>query len=243
MNMKTVKYIGAGVGAFVAGIVLMLISIKGVYPAISAIEGLAVAQSATKWNSVRDASVGDNLTDGIFASGLMLFDGTNFDRARGDTTNGLDVDVTRLPGGLQTPADAFANPTSFSGVWSLGGIFNGTTWDRWRGQTTPVQGPTLLNSQTISASNTAITLTLTGAAGTRIHLYNMSANCTNGASSTYTITDGAQVDSGIVPPNPMLFTQTWSAGYTATTAGNVVVVVNACGTGNVGVLNMQADRF
>ncbi|HWQ39187.1 MAG TPA: hypothetical protein VNM24_11375 [Burkholderiales bacterium] len=30
---------------------------------------------------------------------LMLFNGTTFDRARGDVTNGLDVDVTRLPAG------------------------------------------------------------------------------------------------------------------------------------------------
>lgn len=100
--------------------------------AVSTIAGLAVAQSATVWNSIKDAAVGDNLTNGLMAGQLYFFDGTDFDRARGDTTFGLDVDVTRMPGGSQTPADAFANPTTFMGTWSLGGLFNGTTWDRAR---------------------------------------------------------------------------------------------------------------
>ncbi len=100
--------------------------------AVSTIAGLAVAQSTTVWNSVKDAALGDNLTNGLLAGQLYFFDGTDFDRARGDTTFGLDVDVTRMPGSGQTPADAFANPTTFSGSWSLGGIFNGTTWDRTR---------------------------------------------------------------------------------------------------------------
>lgn len=35
---------------------------------------------------------------GLWVNGhLLMFDGTNWDRVRGDTTNGLDVDVTRLP--------------------------------------------------------------------------------------------------------------------------------------------------
>jgi hypothetical protein len=100
--------------------------------AVNTIAGLAVAQSSTVWNSVKDASVGDNLTNGVLVSQLYFFDGTDFDRARGDTTFGLDVDVTRMPGSGQTPADGFANPTTFSGAWSLGGLFNGTTWDRIR---------------------------------------------------------------------------------------------------------------
>lgn len=100
--------------------------------AVSTIAGLAVAQSATVWNSIKDAAVGDALTNGVLASQLYMYNGTTFDRARGDTTFGLDVDVTRLPGGGQTPADGFANPSTFLGAWSLNGLFNGTTWDRAR---------------------------------------------------------------------------------------------------------------
>lgn len=121
------------VGATCAAIVLVIGSVMVVHPAISELAGLAVAQTATQWNNVRDAAAGDNLSNGIFASALYMFNGTAFDRARGDTTNGLDVDVTRMPGGAQTPADAFANPTTFQGSWSLAGLFNGSTWDRIRG--------------------------------------------------------------------------------------------------------------
>jgi len=120
------------IGASCAAIVLVVGSVMVVHPAVSELAGLAVAQTATQWNNVRDAAVGDNLSNGIFASGLYLFNGTAFDRVRGDTINGMDVDVTRLPGGGQTPADAAANPTTFSGTWTLNGLFNGATWDRWR---------------------------------------------------------------------------------------------------------------
>lgn len=100
--------------------------------AISDVAGLAVAQTTSLWNNVRDAAVGDNITNGILATSVYMFNGTAFDRVRGDTTNGLDVDVTRMPGGAQTPADGFANPSTFQGTWSLNGAFNGTTWDRIR---------------------------------------------------------------------------------------------------------------
>ncbi len=104
--------------------------------AVSTIAGLAVAQSSTVWNSVKDAALGDALTNGVLASQLYMFNGTTFDRARGDTTFGLDVDVTRLPGGGQTPTDGFSNPSTFNGAWALNGVFNGTTWDRMRGSIT-----------------------------------------------------------------------------------------------------------
>jgi len=82
-------------------VVLISIIILGstfvVYPAIRQISGIAVAQSSTRWNNVQDAAAGDSLTTGIMAAQLYFFDGTNFDRARGDTTNGLDVDIVRFP--------------------------------------------------------------------------------------------------------------------------------------------------
>lgn len=43
------------------------------------------------------ADTTSNPTTPIVASALEIFNGTTWDRARGDITNGLDVDVTRLP--------------------------------------------------------------------------------------------------------------------------------------------------
>ena len=101
------------------------------YPAVSQLAGLAVAQSATRWNNVIDAAKGDNQSSGILGISLYMWDGLNFDRARGDTTNGVDVDVTRISGST-TPADDFANPTTTNTMFSLGAVFDGSTWDRQR---------------------------------------------------------------------------------------------------------------
>lgn len=98
---------------------------------ISKIAGLAVAQSATRWNNVRDGAAGDALAFGVLASGLYAYNGVTFDRVRGTTANGLDVDVTRIQGGT-TPADNFANPTDILNTFALIGGFDGSTWDRIR---------------------------------------------------------------------------------------------------------------
>ncbi len=130
--MKTFgKWATLTFGALVASIILAVYG----QSAIQTIAGLAVAQTATQWNSVKDAAFGDNMTSGVLAAGCVLFDGTNFDRCYGDITNGLDVDVTRVGGtvtiaGASTPADNFANPTTAVTTWSLLGCFDGTTWDR-----------------------------------------------------------------------------------------------------------------
>lgn len=133
--MKTwMKWVGAGVGATVAAVALMLSATMIAYPAISSIAGLAVAQSANLWNNVKDANAGDSLSSGILATGTMVYNGLSFDRVRGDITNGMDVDVTRISGSI-TPSDAYANPTTANQMWSLTGVFNGTTWDRMRSAT------------------------------------------------------------------------------------------------------------
>jgi hypothetical protein len=119
------------VGALCAGMAIMLGSVMIGYPAISQLVGLAVAQSSTQWTNVVDAAKGDAQQSGILGTSLYMFNGLSFDRVRGDTTNGMDVDVTRLSGTL-TPSDAFTNPTDISKMWTLNSIFNGTTWDRMR---------------------------------------------------------------------------------------------------------------
>jgi hypothetical protein len=139
---KWYKWAIGTIGAFVAGAAIMLGGVMVGNTAISQLVGLAVAQSATLWNNVADAAKGDALTNGILAESLYLYNGTTFDRARGDITNGLDVDVTRLPGAT-TPSDAFSNPTNALTGWSLNGVWNGTTWNRLYGSSSANNAATL----------------------------------------------------------------------------------------------------
>lgn len=85
-----------------------------------------------------------NPTTPLIGAALEGFNGTTWDRIRGDIANGLDVDVTRVSGTVVVDselataaalADAAANPTTaMVGAALL--EFNGTTWDRARGDTT-----------------------------------------------------------------------------------------------------------
>ena len=67
-----------------------------------------------------DISAGTGASDGLSSATVGLvtrafgyfFNGTSWDRARGDVTNGLAVDVTRVPTALQTALDAIVANTS-----------------------------------------------------------------------------------------------------------------------------------
>lgn len=98
--------------------------------AISRIIGMAVAQSGTLWNNVKDFTVGDGITKGAGLSVPCLYNGVTCDRQRGDITNGADVDVTRTPGGAFTPADAVANPTGLMGAEVFPMLSDGSTWNQ-----------------------------------------------------------------------------------------------------------------
>jgi len=130
--MRMFKHTWQVVGAIAAGFTLIVTTAIIAIPAVSQVAGLAVAQSSTLWNSVIDAAKGDAQTNGVLGTGTYLFNGLTFDRVRGDIANGMDVDVTRMPGGSFTPADATANPTSIPAAESFGMVFNGSTWDRLR---------------------------------------------------------------------------------------------------------------
>lgn len=91
------------------------------------------------------ADAAANPTTPTIGSANLVFNGTTWDRARGDTTNGLDVDVTRVTGTVTVDAvdfpaaaaitDAFANPTTTS-VMAMNMGWNGTNWDRLKSDTT-----------------------------------------------------------------------------------------------------------
>lgn len=64
------------------------------------------------------ADAAGNPTTPSIGGCVLVFNGTNWDRARGDLANGLDVDVTRLPA-LPTGANTIGSVTQASGPWTV----------------------------------------------------------------------------------------------------------------------------
>jgi len=191
------------VGAWILGIV-SIITVSGLTigrTAISELSGLAVAQTATLWNNVIDAAKGDAQLLGLLAQVPYLYNGVSFDRVRGDITNGMDVDVTRISGSI-TPADAYANPTTANQIWSLNGVFNGTTWDRQRTATADALASTgvmaensaLFNGSTfdrqdgVSNTNNTATTTIGVGYSTPLTTWFTVPNTTSSAATAATIT-------------------------------------------------------
>ena len=132
--------------------------------AIKHIDSTSIFLTSPKNVPVKDASTGDGLLTGLSACVPYTYNGSSFNAVRGDITYGMDVDVTRISGnvntvGNSTPSDSYTNPTDAINSWSLLGIFNGTTWDRARGDTTNgldvdvtrVQG--IVNTNTVTSSS------------------------------------------------------------------------------------------
>jgi len=98
--MKISKWIVIILLLIFGGFSIMVLSIGTLRSQIMEKAGLAVAQTPIRWNNVKDAAVGDNQTDGILASAPYLFDGVNYDPARGTVTSGMWVNImasTNLP--------------------------------------------------------------------------------------------------------------------------------------------------
>jgi hypothetical protein len=175
---KIIKY-----GIFlIGGFSLLLLLTPLAKTAVSVLSGLAVAQSSTNWKPLKDGAFGDNVTNGVGVFSPYVFDGTNFDRARGDITNGLDVDVTRVSGsvtmiGDNTPADDYTNPTDAIDTNTLNSELGGTTWDRirhsWGQSTTGV---------TTNAAGTTVDMTATA-----VSKYTMIIDRTVGATNVVEI--------------------------------------------------------
>jgi hypothetical protein len=98
---------------------------------VTCISGCAGGTPVTAADTMANPTVPTNLSYGL------LFNGTTWDRVRGDTTNGMWVNCKSGCVGSTSVlmADTTANPTIPQNA-SFGMLYNGTTWDRWRGTTT-----------------------------------------------------------------------------------------------------------
>lgn len=76
----------------VLAIVLVLGTALAAFPvAIQSVAGLAVAQTSTKWNSLKDIAVGDSQTNGVGLFSPCLWNGSSCDRQRGTIAGGALV--------------------------------------------------------------------------------------------------------------------------------------------------------
>lgn len=233
--------------------------------AIRGISGLAVAQSSIRFNAVKDGAAGDALSTGVLVTGLYSFNGATFDRLRGTIANGLDVDLTRLPGTISL-ADNTGNPSNALPVGSFVMGFDGSTWDRIRGnsvdgldvnvvnaaalQSPTEQSGTLFNSNTAGADDTAVTVTIPAAVGERVHIYRLGFRC-----FPETDADTSNASIRISPLGTLLWvsqggamssdetTVTWPVPFTSDENQGLDITVPACGVGNSNRINIQADRF
>ena len=78
----------------------IMFSITPIRAQITQIMGLAVVQPPSQWNNVKDAAVGDNLTNGILVSAPYLYDGTNFDAWRGTAAGGAYMQIIANPASM-----------------------------------------------------------------------------------------------------------------------------------------------
>jgi predicted amidohydrolase len=106
------------------------------------------------------------------------------------------------------------------------------------------QASTTLNSQTVSAANSAIVKTVTGISNTKVYIYQLSAACSAGTASL-TIQDGATTiwstpSTGV---GTTLLTFSWQTALATTVANNAVITLSTCGVANTGTLNVQASQY
>lgn len=159
---------------------------------------------------------------------LMLFDGTNWDRAPGDSTNGALVnlgannDVTVTSGNITADtelpaagalADGAANPTAPAVAAHLM-CFNGTTWDRCKSM-----GATATASPQVTCGTTSATLLASNAS-------RFSADLTMIGSGTVYVCRSATCTTGTAA---FIFT-TQGQSYRETTYSGVFSCITATGS-------------
>ena len=278
------KTFGKLTAACAIAFTLLAVSVYVVPAAVQGVMGLAVAQSSKVYNDVKDYAAGDGIVKGILDAGCMFWNGSSGDRCRGTITNGLLVDVSRMPGSSQTPADAFANPSTFQGTWALPGLFNGTTWNRHRDVTigdgvapagiaanslyvadSIIAGSSTYNrirgvggnvqvmntqgragtvtQQSVSAANTAVSITITGFANVLTVLNGVDAYCSAGTSSITVARSTGPTTIWSTPATAVgttLFSKEWPVPMTSTVTGDsFTVTLAACGAANTGTLMVR----
>lgn len=110
-----------------------------------------------------------------------------------------------------------------------------------------VQPSALKNSETTSAANSTLTVSIAAVGGQRVQLYGLNVRCSAGTASV-TVKDGVagtviwSTDSGFVSTSSTSIAWT-SAPLATTTSNGMDVVVSSCGPGNSSTLDVQASQL
>lgn len=166
--------------------------------------------------SVNGGDGASDATNGLLTyARINLYNGATWDRWRGDTSNGADVDVTRLP---NTPGGTLGVVSSVTEVANLA-----------KGTITRVEGGTITRILTIGTLEVGTISSLPNLPGGTLTLVTTVSNLTNGTVriSNGTITHGT-IDAGTVRLNPSPTTQSNVFGTTSSaTIGTVVAAPSA----------------
>ena len=106
------------------------------------------------------------------------------------------------------------------------------------------QRPSLTNSESTSAANTAVAVTIAGVTNQRVRLYGVTVRCSAGSANLTVSSGGTQVwssDAAFVSTTSRAVAWT-PVPLTTATGGALVVTLGACGAGNTGTLDVQADQ-
>lgn len=167
--------------------------------------------------------------------------------------NAGSVQTTDIDGGSNTirvPGDPNGNVIQ---SLAYGHVWNRTNWDRAQGsaaQGALVQGPLqpaiTKNSETTSAANTALTVSISAVATQRIYLSALAARDSAGSCSL-TVKDGVggtviwSTDGSFI--STTLRTVDWPVPLASTSGNGMDIVVSACGAGNTSTLDVQASQL
>lgn len=194
-----------------------------------------------------DPTFGDGVTSGIASVAPRLFNGTNYDRARGDAANGADVDVTRLP--------ALVAGSAIIGKVSIDQTTPGTTnavsanqgtaaalasgWPVLNGEASDTSGTFTNATQTTSVTASSldgygnVLISINGTFGTATAVFEGSDD---GGTTWYGISEADRTDSNIIESGYTTLTNTsraWQISNPGWDAVRVRSTAVASGTVNV----------
>lgn len=112
----------------------------------------------------------------------------------------------------------------------------------------PAQRPTIFNSSTTGAANTAVVTTIAAAVATRVHVYAIEAFCAAAGTAQMTIQDGATTiylsPAAGIPTAPATLRREWNPPLTSSVVNTAMTLTAAaCGAGNTTTLHVSADQY